>query len=246
MEKSSVQTAFIQAVDKLGMRFPVAELSRATGYRPPIVSEYLNGKKTVSESFLRTFCEVYKIDFDSVFGEAENIAEQEPEYGNRRTGEDIRKQKAFGALDDKGLIYVPIAAQAGYTKNFVDPVFINQLDRVFIPGSPYRGNDFRYFDVEGDSMYPTLEEGMQVVAQFIPRESWKDISEFYIHVIVKENQLLIKRLYRRNERSFGMISDNEEMYPQEVLQVKDIKELWLVKRMLDWRMAPPRQFEKKV
>jgi len=165
-----------------------------------------------------------------------------PYQTSKTTGAQISKQKAFGNIEDDGLIYVPIAAQAGYSKNFQDPVFIDQLERLFVPGLPYKGDDYRYFEVEGDSMYPTLEEGMQVIGQLIPQEYWQDISNFYIHVIVKDTQILIKRLFKKDANTFVMISDNEEMYPQEKINIEDVKELWLVKRKLDWRMTPPKHF----
>jgi hypothetical protein len=43
-----------------------------------------------------------------------------------------------------------------------------------------------------------------------------------------------------------MISDNEEFYPQFTMKKSEIKELWLVKRKIDWDMPPPKRFEIKV
>ena len=167
------------------------------------------------------------------------------EAAEKSAGDNIRLKKAIGDTDDPGLIYVPIAAQAGYTRNYTDPIYINQLERLYIPGLPYKGDSYRYFDVEGDSMYPTLEDGMQVIAQRVDPEFWHSISDFYIHVIVCDSQILIKRLYRVNESEFVMISDNEDLYPQVRIAKRDIKELWLVKRKLDWKMMPPKNYEIK-
>jgi phage repressor protein C with HTH and peptisase S24 domain len=163
-------------------------------------------------------------------------------------GDKIRLQKAIGRdIDDRerGLIYVPIAAQAGYSRNFEDAVFVNQLQRLYIPGLPYAGDKYRYFDVEGESMEPTLEEGMQVIGEEVMQEDWQHVSDFYIYVIVKVNRVMIKRLFRKDPSTLVLISDNEE-YAQEILPIQDIKELWLVKRKLDWRMTPPKRFEIKV
>ena len=170
------------------------------------------------------------------------------QHTDKKTGSELRSQKAFGPAPDEeaGLIFVPVAAQAGYSRKYMDPVYIDKLDRVFIPGLKYKGDNFRYFEVEGDSMYPTLEEGMHVMAQKMEPEDWKNISNYYIHVIVTLSRVLIKRLYKKDDDTLVLISDNEDPYPQEKIKLEDIKELWLVKRKLDWRMTPPRQFEKRV
>lgn len=167
-------------------------------------------------------------------------------YGQtKETGEDIRRKKLLGK-DDEGLIYVPIGAQAGYALHYTDTIYLNDLDRLYIPGNPFKGDRYRFFEVEGDSMIPTLEEGMQVIGQKIEPESWRNLNEYYIHVIVTESQILIKRLVILDDETLVMISDNEDVYPQVLLKIEDIKELWLVKRTLDWRMAPPKKIELKI
>lgn len=162
------------------------------------------------------------------------------------TGDELRNKKAFGDKKDEGLVYVPVAAQAGYAKHFTDAIFVSDLERIYIPGLKYSGDDYRYFEVEGDSMYPTLQDGMQVIAQRIEPDYWKDIHNYYIHVIVTESQVMVKRLARGNDKYFVAISDNEDNYPQFFLPIDSIRELWLVKRNLDWRMSPPKEFEIKI
>jgi hypothetical protein len=52
----------INAVKKLQLRFPVAEIHRATGTGKGDISNYLSNKRTVSDNFLETFSEAFKID----------------------------------------------------------------------------------------------------------------------------------------------------------------------------------------
>jgi hypothetical protein len=52
----------INAVKKLQLRFPVADIQRATGYEKGSISSFLNNKKPVSDNFLQTFSEAFKID----------------------------------------------------------------------------------------------------------------------------------------------------------------------------------------
>lgn len=170
--------------------------------------------------------------------------ELESKLENRKdTAEELRRNKAFTVTEDKGLIYVPIAAQAGYALHYTDTLYLNDLERLYIPGNPFKGDRYRFFEVEGDSMLPTLTEGMQVIGQKLEPETWKSLQDYYIHIIVTESQILIKRLVKLDADTLVMVSDNEELYPQVSILYAEVKELWLVKRTLDWRMAPPKRIE---
>lgn len=113
-----------------------------------------------------------------------------------------------------------------------------------VPNMPYRGDRYRVFEVSGDSMEPTLKEGFHVVAETVAPEYWNSTAQFYIYVVVTVDRIMVKRLYRKEDNeSFVCISDNEEFYPQFLLPRSEIKELWLVKRKIDWEMPPPKRFE---
>lgn len=169
-----------------------------------------------------------------------------PHHGAADEAQRIRNQKAFGPHLEKGIRFVPIKLQAGYALHYTDSLYLEQLERVFIPGMPYEGEKFRIFEVEGDSMEPTLQEGFYMIAEKVEPENYQFTSQFYIYAIVTETQMLIKRLYRKDDGNYVMISDNEEYYQQKPLLKEDIKELWLVKRKMDWNMPPPRKFEIKI
>lgn len=185
------------------------------------------------------------ITTDQLFGGAYNNPADMYEHPARTTGDDLRMQKALG-LSPNALHVVPIYAQAGYSKHYLDPAFVEDLEVMNVPNMPYKGDRYRVFEVSGDSMVPTLKEGFHVVAETVSPDYWNSTAQFYIYVIVTEDRIMVKRLYRKEDNSFVCISDNEEFYPQFVLQPSDIKELWLVKRKIDWEMPPPKRFEIKV
>ena len=62
----AIQERFLDEVKNLKIKFPVAEISKKTGYKSPIVSEYLSGKKDVSDKFLQKFCEVYNLNYTAI------------------------------------------------------------------------------------------------------------------------------------------------------------------------------------
>lgn len=241
-----------------------AAIAQALRYkRAGTISEYLNESKYNKEKF-NNFVDLISVTFsvnpNYVFTGTGSIFINDMPYHQQRfhnmmssgdlsdksSGDDLRKQKAFGEREDDGLIYVPIRAQAGYAKHFTDPVFLEQLERVQTPNAPYHGDSYRYFQVEGDSMLPTFSDKMDVLAHRVEPERWLTIKDFYVYVIVFDSQILIKRVYKKSDTEYILISDNEEMYPQEKIKVRDIKELWEVKRKLDFNMAPPKRFEIKI
>lgn len=52
----------INAVKKLQLRFPVADIQRATGVGKGDISNFLANKRTVSDKFLEIFSEAFNID----------------------------------------------------------------------------------------------------------------------------------------------------------------------------------------
>ena len=185
------------------------------------------------------------LSMQQLFGGLYNNAAAGALANSRLSGEDIRMRKAFGTInEEEGLAVVPIMAQGGYSKHYEDPVFVGELEQMRIPNMPYKGERYRVFEVSGDSMEPTLKEHFHVVAERVDVEHWNSTAQFYIHVVVTHDRIMVKRLFRKDDNNtFVMISDNEEFYPQFTMKKSEIKELWLVKRKIDWEMPPPKRFE---
>jgi hypothetical protein len=152
----------------------------------------------------------------------------------------VAAKQAAAEHNDAALIHVPMATAGNYARQCDSKDYLDTLSRLYIPGLSYRGNGFRYFEMEGDSMEPALADGAIVLAQQLDTGNWLSIYNYYIHVLVTADQILIKRLYQANEYNFILISDNEALYPQTQIGRDKVKELWLVKRKLDWRTMSPK------
>lgn len=63
----------INAVKKLQLRFPIAEIQRATKESKGNISSFLNDKKPVSDSFLKIFSEAFKIDLNEFGSDNESL-----------------------------------------------------------------------------------------------------------------------------------------------------------------------------
>lgn len=206
---------------------------------------YYNFRKDRLDDTIRTrAAKALGVTTEQLFGGAYNNPADMYDNLARTTGDDLRMQKALGLGNMDGLHVVPIHAQAGYSKHYLEPSFVEELEVMNVPNMPYRGDRYRVFEVSGDSMEPTLKEGFHVVAETVSPDYWSSTAQFYIYVVVTEDRIMVKRLFRKEDnQSFVCISDNEEFYPQFLLPKTEIKELWLVKRKIDWEMPPPKRFE---
>lgn len=183
-----------------------------------------------------------KLGIDITQNEAQNVLNEDAApYLTKRN-----KLKNHSASQNEGIIYVPVSAQAGYSKRFKDPVFVTQLETVSLPGTKYRGKKTRIFEVDGDSMLDTLKDGQKVIANYVEPEDWQQSPNYYVYVLISDDMITIKRVFRKTEYLWVLISDNEEFYPQTSFESKNLKELWIVKEKLDWDLAPPKKFEIKI
>ena len=147
---------------------------------------------------------------------------------------------------EKALIQVPLVAQkaqAGYVKSYDHVDYLETLEKYSLPpGVNGTGAVWSYFEVDGDSMEPTFFAGDMVLASMLPQEDWNDIKDFYVYVILAGDHLVIKRVYRKSPDMWVLISDNEEQYPQQLLPVSTIKQVWTFRRHIRTKVSPPKLF----
>jgi phage repressor protein C with HTH and peptisase S24 domain len=137
---------------------------------------------------------------------------------------------------------VAIKAQAGYIKGFEQVDYLDTLEQYSLPpGVNPIGAVWRYFEIDGDSMEPTLSPGDVVLATLVPVEDWNDTRNFCVYVIHTADQLLIKRLYNKSDDEWVMISDNEEVAPQHAIRKEDVKEVWYLRRHIRNKVPQPNE-----
>lgn len=66
-QKNINNTIFKEAVKKLPLKFPIAEISKKTSFSKGVVSNIINDKIPVSDNFLKIFAEAYGIDLKNDF-----------------------------------------------------------------------------------------------------------------------------------------------------------------------------------
>ena len=126
------------------------------------------------------------------------------------------------------IVYVPVKAAAGYLTGYADATFIEKLPSFTLPG--LRDKTYRAFEIDGDSMYPTLENKEMIIGERV--EKLEYIREDRVHVLVTKNQgVIVKRLLNRIDK-YGYVvckSDavnDRNLYPNIEVRPEDIVEIW--------------------
>jgi len=138
------------------------------------------------------------------------------------------------------VVLVPYKLKAGYLEGYNDAKFIKKLPSFRLPG--INNGIFRMFEIEGNSMFPTLPNKSFVVGQFV--EDWETgIKDNRIYAIIS-NEVedgLVKRCINRIKKYNNLIckSDNRRNYPTQNIDPSSIKEVWEIKLHLNFTLPDP-------
>ena len=127
--------------------------------------------------------------------------------------------------------YVPIAAQAGYLKNYTDLGYLSQLDTYNIPG--FSNGTYRMFPVNGDSMLPTYYTGAILICQ--PVEHYNLMQDGNCYVIISNEGICVKRCINAVDKRRVIIieSDNIE-YKPDIITIESVIEIWSPKARITY------------
>lgn len=129
-------------------------------------------------------------------------------------------------------------AAAGYPHNIQDVEWYETLPAFNIPLPQYRNATYRGFQVEGDSMLPSIRPNEWVLGRSVP--SIAEASDSKIYIVVLNDSVLVKKLQKVQDapHKVRLISLNTEYLPIEV-EVKNIQELWQVNSKLTFGIEEP-------
>jgi len=122
---------------------------------------------------------------------------------------------------------VPVQAQAGYSVQHNEAVYLQDLPRYRIPG--FEHGTYRAFEVAGDSMEPTLNHRDVVVASYV--DNWRLLEPGDVYVVVTAESVMLKRIRERitaHDMTVMLYSDNHHRKPYP-MDCADIAQLWRVR-----------------
>jgi phage repressor protein C with HTH and peptisase S24 domain/predicted DNA-binding transcriptional regulator AlpA len=129
-------------------------------------------------------------------------------------------------------------AKAGYLKGDRDQEYWESLKTAVLPEGKFSEATMRGFEIEGDSMSPRINHGDTVYCSYIEPNLWFSLKEFYVYVIVTQNDIFCKRIRSRIKQDETLLcySDNMEYEPFP-LDAADIKEIWRVRRLYSGNLS---------
>ena len=160
------------------------------------------------------------------------------QYVNINGGDVSPKVISIDQDENDTILLVNQKAAAGYPHNIHDVGWYETLPAFNIPLPQYRNATYRGFQVEGDSMLPSIRPNEWVLGRAVP--SISEASDSKIYIVVLNDSVLVKKLQKVPNASdkVKLISLNEEYLPI-IVEIKDIQELWLVNSKLSFGIDEP-------
>ncbi len=233
MERADRLRQAFNYIKSIGLAHSQKDVATAMGATPPNVSSALKGdEKVLTDKFLIRFNSAYNNLFVEgwlLTGEGEMLKVQ----SNARMAGEIY---TVGEKDDGVLMvdYIPATATASFIENLGDA---SSTDFDKYPLVPF-GNEssdaklLRIFEVDGDSMYPTIPSGALILVKEIPEKSWHYAEG--VVVAVYDTFVVVKRIVKNDLLLNNILvlgSDNKD-YGQISVPQCDLRALYKAKRII--------------
>ena len=220
-----VTERFIYCIEKLKERNDIKSIRQfaiAVDYHPQNLNDILRCKRDVTIDLIKNAVEIYKINPQYIFTGA----------GSVFSDDEIPQQSASIPLQNfpERILYVPVSAHAGYTDQFHDDVFLDELISFSLPDYKFQRGSYRCFDIAGDSMEPSLFSGDKVVCSLVDTNNfYSSVRNNLVYVIVTNGSIVVKRVINKLKDSSVMtlLSDNSYYKPYDVT-LEEIREIWHV------------------
>ncbi|KKK54487.1 hypothetical protein LCGC14_3084200, partial [marine sediment metagenome] len=154
---------------------------------------------------LLTLSKLYSVPTDRILKSSQNAVTMSPKNG-------------FVPL-------INVGARAGFIENRKDEEWLGTLEMYRIPGYDSQKNQ-KLFEVEGDSMMPTLTHGDILIAKHL--DDLTEVVDGSITVVITPKAVITKRIKKDlNNNSVILISDNAN-YENMTYSLKNVSEILIV------------------
>lgn len=128
--------------------------------------------------------------------------------------------------------FVPVAARATFIENLDDNSELDRLPIVATAAELQEIDKYRIFEVEGDSMLPTIVNGALILAKEIPEQTWHYAEG--VVVAVYADFVVVKRIIKNDllMRNTLVLGSDNARYGEMAVQLSDIRALYKAKRII--------------
>lgn len=132
---------------------------------------------------------------------------------------------SLDAEEEEGILMVNQKASAGYSQNIHEGEWYKELPSMRLPLPNFRNATYRGFQVQGDSMLPSIYPGDWVIGKSVPNIS--ELNYGKIHIVVLKDAVVVKEVVVNLDKPNAILlrSTNPEHEDLSV-SISDIQELW--------------------
>jgi len=188
------------------------QLADKIGINRAMIGSYEEGRAIPKITALQTLSHYFNVSIDDLVN-TDLSSDKENTKGVDTTGKGLRVLTTLVDRENNELItFVPIKASAGYAKGYADPDFIETLPRFDLPFSEIsKERTYRAFQINGNSMEP-IPSGSYIICEYL--HNWNEVKDGKAYVVVtRDDGLVYKRLYRNEDYTLLLKSDNPEYDP---------------------------------
>lgn len=201
-----------------------SDIAKKLGTYNHVINSILKGQRNITVDQLHKLFEHYGVDANYLFGLAEDMFLEG--FGpNGGIPARAMHEKQRGGREN--ITLVPERAMAGYALDFQDRDFLDSLQKFSIPGME---GQLIGFEINGDSMMPTITNGDIVICE--PLERGSPLRDNHVYVIVTD-VVVAKRIQQIREGNelagLRLISDNGSVYKPYEVELEDIRQILKVK-----------------
>ncbi len=190
-----------------------------------VINSILKAKRNITVDQLSKLFDHYNINSNFMFGLSDEMFR---EGGLRLEGMETRykDEREFGRMANISIVDKKV--RAGDALDFGNPAFVSELPKFSLPN--VSGENLFAFEVDGESMMPTLTHGDWVVCEYLERNT--PIYDNHVYVIATDS-FVTKRVQQikhgQTLKEIRLISDNHQVYQPYQVPVEEVRQLLKVK-----------------
>lgn len=196
-------------IAKLKFNDNLSLFARAVGVVQPSLARWVKGEADPTRTNLVKIAEASGVSLDWLALGVGNMDGVEPQAKKSEVNLIASNDETFSVIED--CREVRISAGGGGFNDEYKPYQTTKVEKAWLDSRRLKAEDCAMFLVSGDSMYPTLKDGEEIIVD----RSKKELKDGKIFVLNNEGAMLVKKV-QITYNGITLISQNTEYVPIEL------------------------------